>query len=294
LLDICHVLLRRFDRDGVSSIAVAVIVAACASFVAAAADAQQVVEQDLVLTEDHVGPLWIMTSGVTVDCKNFRVIEPYPVDQENQNTPGTGRAGILISNVTDVTVQNCDIEDFWFGILVVTSSGVNLIGNTVIENSQPMDGWTVRNAFRIEGSNDNALIGNTEAETNGDGFVIVGSTNHHFSGNSAGGGGYGYWLLSAHDNEFLNNTVTGPGGGDGFQVHESNGNRLIANSISGRGAGVRIQTGSAGNAVRANSITDSTSGILVCPELVDLNALSPNRFRDNDVDIEEGGDSCAP
>jgi len=268
----------------------AIAVAALGLFGALPATAQTIVQQDLVLTEDHVGPLWIFTSGITVDCQNFRVIEPDPVDQEQQSVPGNGRAGILLYLVSDVTVQNCDIEDFWFGIRVIGSTRVNLVGNTVIENTQPAIGWTVRDAFSIEGSNENTLIGNTEADTNGDGFVIVNSSDNLLSGNSAGGGGNAFGLLTAHNNNLQNNTVTGSSGGDGFYIHESHGNRFIANTAADQTNGFKIQTGSTDNTIKANEIRRNTRGIFVCPELRELNSLTPNRFRDNTANIVEGGD----
>lgn len=282
----------RRDQSRLALTAASFAALALAFYVPASAQAQTIVQQDLALTANHVGPLWIFSNDVVLDCQNFSVIEPNPVDQEQQSTPGNGRAGILLVGVSGVTVQNCYIEDFWFGIRVVSSTGVSLIGNTVTESQQPSAGWTVRDAYRLEASENSALIGNTEADTQGDGFTVVNSRDNLLSGNSGGGGGDGYQLYSAHDNQLLNNDVFGNGGGDGFHIHESNDNQFVANSASGLNTGFRIQTGSSANAIRANAITGNTTGILVCEELRDENTLSPNRFRDNGTDIVEGGISC--
>lgn len=247
------------------------------------AGAQTVVTQDLVLTADHEGPLAIYSSGITVDCQNFRVIQTQPLNQESFPADYSGNEGILIYNTYDVTVQNCNIEDFWWGIRVVGSTGVKLIDNTVNEVTQPTSGWVVRRAFAVEASQGNDLIGNTEADTGADGFVLVNSTDNLLTGNAAGGGGNAYELFTAHDNQFLNNTAAA--GGDGFNIGGSNGNQLIANEVSGQTNGFRIYSGASDNQIRANAITNNTNGILVCPELYDLNSLIPNRFRDNESDI---------
>lgn len=256
---------------------------------ASLAQEQTVVTQDLTLNADHEGPLLIVNSGVTVDCQNFRVIEPYPMDQDPED--GEGEAGILLDFVSDVTVQNCNIEDFWFGIRVLGGTGAHLVDNTVIEKTQPTVGWVVRRAFSIEGSNGNVLIGNTEADTNGDGFSIVTSNDNHLSGNSAGGGGNAYELFTADDNQLLNNTASA--GGEGFNISDSHGNEVIANTVSYQINGFRIYGGSSDNTIKANAITNNVIGILVCPDLRDENSLSPNRFRNNGADIVEGGDASS-
>lgn len=282
----------RERRAQVASAVVSSCMAAGLLFAASLTQAQVMVTQDLVLTEDQYEPLHIYTSGVTVDCQNFRIVQPNPQGQVPPPVPGQEPEppsdfamdeGILIYNAIDVTVRNCNIEDYWWGIRVWGGSGVKLIDNTVSELTQPMYGWVVRRAFDLVGTHDNDLIGNTEADTNGDGFTLVGSTGNLLTGNSAGAGGNAYELFSSDDNQFLNNTASA--GGEGFNISNSHRNQMIANTVSSAQNGFHLYDSSADNSVRANSITGNTNGILVCTTLQDQNSLSPNRFSDNGTDI---------
>ena len=115
------------------------------------------------LTENHTGDISIDANNITLDCAGFMVAGPGP----------TQFAGIDLDGRTGVTVKNCEVSGFDFeGIRLATSTGNNLINNTVLNNG--------RHGIDLSfSSNDNNLIGNTVT-----GSVIHGIQLSNASGNS--------------------------------------------------------------------------------------------------------------
>jgi len=75
------------------------------------------------LTADCNGTIIIIADNITLDCAGFDVIGP-----------GSG-TGILLNLRTGVTVKNCNVESFVFGIALSNSDGNTLTDNTANSNN---------------------------------------------------------------------------------------------------------------------------------------------------------------
>lgn len=75
-----------------------------------------------VLTADCDGSIDITADGVTLDCAGYTI------------TGAGAGSGILLDGRTGVTVKNCNVTGFSFGIVLQDSSGNTLSDNTTNVN----------------------------------------------------------------------------------------------------------------------------------------------------------------
>ena len=97
------------------------------------------------ITECSGTGIFIGAPNVTLDCRGYSII-------------GTGmEAGIDTSGFANVTIKNCTLINFTYGVLISVSDAVNLSSNTAHNNSY---------GFFVEGSNStmysNVLYGNSK------------------------------------------------------------------------------------------------------------------------------------
>ena len=125
----------------------------------------------------------VNTSNITFDCQGYSIIGN-----------GTG-AGIDIFNLTNVTIINCTLINFTYGILANISNAVNLTGNTAYNNSY---------GFFIEGSG-SVLLNNILYDNSKD-LVVSNLFNKQFNLNmtntsflNPSGTFENYTLLSIYD-----------------------------------------------------------------------------------------------
>jgi parallel beta-helix repeat protein len=249
-----------------------------------------VVASDTTLTTDHHGSIVIGANDVTLDCAGYSVIGPSS-DPEVVD-------GIVIDGHSGVTVRNCMVQQFAYGIVVRNSSaglfehnevrwnglsGIDVVGsvdvivrqNTVHENG--LD--TGYSGIDVEyGSSHVVVSGNTSSGNVGNGFYIYQASDLLFENNDAFANSRGFDLnLEVTDSTFSNNRAVN-NVGDGVSVSSSDGNRFIANEVMGNGGhGFQVHR-SSGNVLRSNEVRgNSADGISLNTE------SSYNVIRDNDI-----------
>jgi parallel beta-helix repeat protein len=121
----------------------------------------------------NIGPcsgngLVIGHNGITLNCNGHTIT----------GTATNTHAGIYLSGKTGVTVKNCKVTAFRYGIELLSSSRNTLSGNTA--NGNHYDGFYLSNSFH------NILTKNT-ADSNYNGFYFVFSSDNTFTANTASG-----------------------------------------------------------------------------------------------------------
>lgn len=198
------------------------------------------IEWDTSLTEDHHGRIVIVADNVTLDCGPHLIL-------------GSGEeesVGIALGGRTGVTVKNCDVSGFWYGIQLWESSGNTLDGN--VSHHNEIDGFSLvsslGNRLRGNTSHDNGvgfavagasttgntLVGNSAENNNSFGFFVFEASGNTLKGNYAEGNGDGYQLNLASNNTLKDNLAVDNGAG--FVLYESSWNTLKDNVADGGGA----------------------------------------------------------
>jgi len=200
--------------------------------------------------------------GITLDCDGNSIVGPY------ESGSGVYSYG---GNYSNLTIKNCNIYDFARGIELYSSSGHNIINNTIYENAE---GGFIGSGIYLEGV-ENSTISNNSIYGNDVGLHLYGSSlntlesNTIYNNNYDNGGNYGYGIYL--DN--IPDEVFDPG---------SNNNIIIGNTIYSHldsGAGIYISDSCEGNSVLYNNLSDNDYGIWVAGNnsiLKDNNISSSN------------------
>jgi Right handed beta helix region len=241
-------------------------------------------EDDLVCTS---GPgLIIAADNVTVDLGGHTI----------SGTQGTsGAPGILLRNVTGVTVQNGTVQGFGAGIVLLEGSGNTIRGITAQDNIGSVSG-ELGDGINALNSNDNLIQGNNilrNGPFSGISLVekcqgnmvrgnIVTDNNMLHTGNPTEGRqdmGIRIEGPEANNNQVLDNTVTGCGA-EGISLHATctdmmsqpqcvgsppnEGNEVARNTCngngrSGQGSGIKLFSTPNAVAPTRNTITDNVA-----------------------------------
>lgn len=161
---------------------------------------------------------------------------------------GSGNAGVYLNGRTGVTVKNCQISGFNFGINPVYSNSSSFLGNTLAGNnynfySYYSDGNTISDNTMSGGwggiqlfiSDSNTLSGNTMTGNNA-GLTLYQSNSNSIVDNSVVDNNFnGVYIYSiSGSNTLTGNTITG-NGGTGLLLSFTNSNSISNNTISGNG-----------------------------------------------------------
>jgi parallel beta-helix repeat protein len=250
-----------------------------------------VITSDTTLTTDHHGSIVIGADDVTLDCAGYSVIGPSS-DPDVED-------GIVIDGYSGVTVRNCVVQQFAYGIVVRNASagllednevrlndlsGIDVTGSVdviVRQNTMHENGLnTGYSGIDVEyGASDVVVAGNHSWGNGGNGFYIYQASNLVFDNNDAFSNSRGFDLdLEVTDSTFSNNRAVN-NAGDGVSVVLSDNNRFSANEVSGNGGyGFQVHR-SSGNVLRSNDVQgNSADGISLNTE------SSYNVIRDNDIE----------
>jgi parallel beta-helix repeat protein len=197
-------------------------------------DPGEVIKESMVLTQDHPGGITIGQDGIELDCNGKRII-------------GVGRGtGIELIGRRQVTIRNCDVQDFNNGISVEDSAGNLFVQNTV--SGSRNDGvHIVRSAGNI--------IEMAWAKENGDdGFdfetttasVVVSSEASRNTGNGFIVG------LSSVGNLFVGTIIHG-NGGRGLRVRQASSDSLFMQNFSCNNASTDVEENSHPNFFHNNT-----------------------------------------
>jgi len=201
--------------------------------------------------------LVIASSDVVFDCAGRSIAD--------NGTAGDSYGVLVNHSLTNVTVENCDVSGYTYGItssqsnqsvyrnnsihgnergLLLTRSSNNTVeGNDLYSNS-------VRGMYLYMFSDDNIIIGNNATDCGASGFYLQnGCEGNLLSGNIAQGALRGYQILNSSNNNLTDD--------------EAHGSSLYGFVIQGGSSGTRIQGGaSEGNTLSGLHITDSDGSVV--------------------------------
>ncbi len=222
------------------------------------------VTTDTTLTADHDGEIVIDADDVTLDCAGHQVIGE------------DAGEGIKVPQRTNVTVRNCTVSGFEFGIVLRGADGNLLEGNTVTSN---------RIGFHIVRSDGGTFSGN-EASGNADiAFDFVDSSRNTVLDNTVAGTAMSYSFRGSDDNLIEGNRATGGTGWFAFGFFEgSSDNRVVDNEARLSAIGFVIFTAAHDNVFTANTATRNSQGFSVFGDP----GVTGNRFTDNVATSNEG------
>lgn len=187
----------------------------------------------------------VNANGVVLDC-NGAVLE------------GNGSGyGIYLENKDNVTIKNCNVMNYSFGILLNSSSN-NTINNSIL-NSNKM-GLSLTYS-----SNNNEIVNNTANSNYWFGISLISSLNNNIANNianlnsNAGDYGSGIWLESSSNNAIINN-IANSNNINGILLKFSSNNTMIGNSLKLNGLGIDLSY-SSNNTLQENEISNNTIGI---------------------------------
>ncbi|MFH0829972.1 MAG: right-handed parallel beta-helix repeat-containing protein [Candidatus Aenigmatarchaeota archaeon] len=175
----------------------------------------------------------IRANNAVLDCQG------HSMTLKNRNIRAPASTGIFMAGVRDVSIRNCRIENFDFGIFLKGSYN-NFTNNTISNNGMGI--------YYDDYSSHNNFVNNTVSDNDNRGvYLFMRSSNNTFTGNTIRNNGiYGIIITcAAHHNTFSNNVIEGNGydsiSGDSGGVYILNSyanvfssNRICNNSITVR------------------------------------------------------------
>jgi len=223
---------RRVLSAVIAGVVCAFVMAIAAPSVSAASGSTTVTATT-TLAADQQGPISIVADGVTLDCAGHQLTGP-------------GFAGIDLSGRTGVTVKNCRVSGFQFGLFLESASLNTLANNFAEANGE---------GIFLHGSASNRISGNTAAGNVG-GIHLVGSSENTIADNTAvGNSGHGVTLEAASSGNSISRNTAQGNADIGLVAVNSDGNTFSGNVAQGNGRGL-VGVGSS-NTYVANAATDS-------------------------------------
>jgi parallel beta-helix repeat protein len=188
---------------------------------------------------DELGEcLALISHGMTLDCQGYSII--------GINGSLDDQRGIEIVGVNNVTVKNCIVRDFTYGIYVKNADHILLTNNTIVNNNL--------SGIYIGDLSDNVTVNGSTIFMN------------NFSKQQ-----YGIWIQSAEDNKIISNTIVNNTLYGIYLSHSANYNTISSNYIANSTDGIYVNR-SDGNNIYNNLIhNNSDAGIkVISSSLADL------------------------
>ena len=177
-------------------------------------------DSDLVCNGDSVA-LSIRSDNVTLDCAGYSV-----------TTSGRGAAGISASNVSGITIENCNIHTSGttgIGINLQNASGSEIANNTIATSNSYAQG------IRLIRSSGNIIGGNNISTTGISARAILienQSSNNVVSGNSVSSAlSYGVRIRAGSDFNTLSQNSIDSGSSYAVAIESSSNNNLTGNTF---------------------------------------------------------------
>ncbi len=151
-----------------------------------------IITEDTTLTEDHFGCIFIEADDVTLDGNGHTITGPGVwVWNSTERMWWPISCGITVRGRTGVTVKNCHVTNFAFGLTLSNSDGCTLLNNTIYDN--------VYGGISVGFSVNNTILENTVHSTRNveepydyTGFTVDMSFGNTFKGNVAYDNGWGF------------------------------------------------------------------------------------------------------
>lgn len=184
------------------------------------------VTSDTTLRDDHQGSVEIEADDVTLDCAGHTISGPGTRAEDEY-----GFVGILLDGRTNVTVKNCRVSGFDYGILLTARLGSGSDGNRVIDNAafgNRLDG------LRVSESEHNVLAGNNASSNGEHGFALLGDSNVVTRNEAFGNGGDGFVVGEEHRNIVFSANLSRGNQAYGFAVVGTD-HTLVRNTAANNG-----------------------------------------------------------
>jgi parallel beta-helix repeat protein len=223
------------------------------------------------------------------------------VDLDGHTIDGVGLgAGIRNDGYESVTVRDGTVQDFDYGVRLLSETRLNVIERLTLRVNQ-LAGIELFDAW------DNEIRANT-VDDNGAGIALVSGTRGTIvvDNTMTLNGGPGLLVRDSDANRLERNSVSG-GGDLGVGLERASGNTLLGNTVSANSdGGIELLAGSHGNRVEGNTVSESgDTGIRVVEsdrtELISnithgmsdsgisLETANDGIVRDNDLRFSPGG-----
>jgi len=178
-----------------------------------------------ISTVDNV--TYTLTGNITSDADGIVVErDNIVVDGAGYTIQGIGTGtGFYGSGISNVTIKNTNIKNHFDGILLYSSSGSSISGNSITANN-----WYGILLYISSGS---SISGNSITANNADGIVLVYSSSSSISGNS----------ITANN-------------GSGIVLDSSSGSNISGNNITSNDCGIWLYP-SSGSSIFHNHFTDN-------------------------------------
>jgi parallel beta-helix repeat protein len=198
--------------------------------------------------------------------------------------------GIDLTDRTNVTVKNMQINCYQYAILLDGSDNIIISGNTVIQNRQGIS--VTRSAYTS--IRENNITRNYEGI-----FITASASNNKISGNNiVENSATGITLKNANGNVIFGNNISynGNGGGDmsGIFIGSGSNNLIVGNILYNNLNGVSM-SGSTAAIIAGNNITKCSQGIFgqnssdTVIYMNNFNNTNPNEFTDEGINFWDNG-----
>lgn len=187
----------------------------------------------------------IQANDVVLDCQGKRI----------DGVDGASTYGVRIINSDNVTVRNCEISDWTYGIYMSSSTDDKIYNNLITST-------TDRGVNVITSSNYNNFTNNTVYLNDGYGVAFISSNYNNFSyGNVSNNTNHGFWFSSS-DNNRIEYTVINSNAQDGINFDTSDNNVIYENNItSNQARGIYISSSSWNRIEGGNVKSNGNTGI---------------------------------
>jgi len=182
----------------------------------------------------------------TLDCASHTI---------DELGPGTANSGIYLDNVSDITLQNCNVRHFEYGI-------------------------------RADGGSRNVITGNDVSQAYDVGILIINSPNSQANSNNASGNDFtGIEFISSNNFEASSNTANN-NGASGILIRWSNMGIIGSNTANGNGpAGGVLLEDSTDLTVNNNTMCSNTGD--------DADCTAPTTILSSGGNTADNYSSCA-
>lgn len=231
------------------------------------------VTSDTTLGDDHQGSVEVQADEVTLDCAGHTISGPGTRAEDEY-----GFVGILLDGRSGVTVKNCRVSGFDYGILLTARLGSGSDGNRLIDNAvygNRLDG------VRVNESEHNVLTGNIASSNGQHGFALLGNSNI-VTRNQAFDNEYDGFVVGAGHRDIVFSANLSKGNqGHGFAI-SGTGHRLMRNTAAeNRDHGFDI-SGDSIFMIRNRAIHNGVDGFAISEEFRHLAFYGNTSIRNRD------------
>ncbi|NIO20643.1 MAG: hypothetical protein GTN76_07865 [Candidatus Aenigmarchaeota archaeon] len=187
----------------------------------------------------------VQANDVILDCQGYRI----------DGVDGGDTYGVFIVNYDNVTVRNCEISDWTYGIYMSSSTDDKIYNNLITS-------ITNRGINAFSSSNYNNFTNNTVYLNNDYGVVFLSSLGNNFShGNVSNNTNHGFWF-SASNNSRIEYTYVGLNTQDGVNFVTTTGNVIYESNVtSNQVRGIYLGS-SSGNRIEGGNVkSNGNTGI---------------------------------